>query len=145
MFTKKNIKKEEAMLIVGSLLLIIALILLNYDKILEVNNEIYNEIQANIYKEQMKNDNISVNIDVDYVEKDNLEVPKPENNNSVKYLAFIEIPKINLNQGILPKTSYYNNVNYHVEILDIADYPDKINGNFILAAHSGTSNIAYFK
>ena len=145
MFTKKNIKKEEAMLIVGSLLLIISLILLNYNKILEVNNEIYNEIQEKIYKEKMKNDNVSVNIDVDYVENDNLEIKKEENNNQVDYLAFIEIPKINLNQGILPKTSYYNNVNYHVEILDISDYPDKINGNFILAGHSGTSNVAYFK
>ena len=133
MHIKNNIKSEEAILIVGSLLLIIALALFHYEKILEINNEIYNNIQSKIYQENKKN-NLIVNIDVDYITE-----------TDINYLAFLEIPKINLNQGILPKTSYYNNVNYHVQILDISDLPDVINGNMVLAAHSGSSNIAYFK
>lgn len=145
MFMHKKIKKEETMLIVGSLLLIISFILFNYEKILSINSEIYNNIQANIYKEKNKNNSLTVNIDVDYITDTNEEIKKTTNNPDINYLAFLEIPKINLNQGLLPINSLYNNVNYHVEILKISDLPDKINGNFILAAHSGTSSIAYFR
>ena len=67
MFMHKKIKKEETMLIVGSLLLIISFILFNYEKILSINSEIYNNIQANIYKEKNKNNSLTVNIDVDYI------------------------------------------------------------------------------
>ena len=146
MHIKNNIKSEEAILIVGSLLLIIALILFHYEKILEINNEIYNNIQSKIYQENNKN-NLIVNIDVDYINETdtNIDNPSLKEQPIINYLAFLEIPKINLNQGILPKTSYYNNVNYHVQILDISDLPDVINGNMVLAAHSGSSNIAYFK
>lgn len=146
MSIKNKIKSEEAILIVGSLLLIIALILFHYEKILEINNEIYNNIQSKIYQENNKN-NLIVNIDVDYINETytNIDNPPLKEQPIINYLAFLEIPKINLNQGILPKTSYYNNVNYHVQILDISDLPDVINGNMVLAAHSGSSNIAYFK
>ena len=146
MSIKNNIKSEEAILIVGSLLLIIALVLFHYEKILEINNEIYNNIQSKIYQENNKN-NLIVNIDVDYINETdtNIDNSPLKEQPIIKYLAFLEIPKINLNQGILPKTSYYNNVNYHVQILDISDLPDVINGNMVLAAHSGSSNIAYFK
>lgn len=146
MSIKNKIKNEEAILIVGSLLLIIALILFHYEKILEINNEIYNNIQSKIYQENNKN-NLIVNIDVDYINETytNIDNPPLKEQPIINYLAFLEIPKINLNQGILPKTSYYNNVNYHVQILDISDLPDVINGNMVLAAHSGSSNIAYFK
>ena len=146
MHIKNNIKSEEAILIVGSLLLIIALVLFHYEKILEINNEIYNNIQSKIYQENNKN-NLIVNIDVDYINETdtNIDNPPLKEQPIIDYLAFLEIPKINLNQGILPKTSYYNNVNYHVQILDISDLPDVINGNMVLAAHSGSSNIAYFK
>lgn len=133
------------MLIVGSLLLIISFILFNYEKILSINSEIYNNIQANIYKEKNKN-SLTVNVDVDYIiDKDENENIHNTNNSDINYLAFLQIPKINLNQGLLPINSLYNNINYHVEILKISDLPDKVNGNFILAAHSGTSSIAYFK
>ena len=146
MSIKNKIKNEEAILIVGSLLLIIALALFHYEKILEINNEIYNNIQSKIYQENNKN-NLIVNIDVDYITETDINIDNKDvtDKPQVNYLAFLEIPKINLNQGILPKTSYYNNVNYHVQILDISDLPDVINGNMVLASHSGSSNIAYFK
>ncbi|MBQ8472933.1 MAG: sortase [Bacilli bacterium] len=142
-----KIKRETILLVSGSLLLIIAFILFHYNKILEIKDEIYNKIQNEIYKENTSiNNNISVNIDVDYVETNNQEVlENNNNNNTINYLAFLEIDKINLKQGLLPLESRYNNVDYRVEILDVSDFPDKINGNFILAGHSGTSNVAYFK
>lgn len=143
---KLKIKRETLLLILGSLLIIIAFILFHYEKISEVNNQIYNLIQSEIYKEMTSLNNISVNVNVDYTDIDNEEI-KEENNNTYNpnYIAFLEIDKINLKQGLLSKNSNYNKVNYHIEILNISDYPDKINGNFILAGHSGTSNVAYFR
>ena len=61
------------------------------------------------------------------------------------YIAVLKIPKIKLEKGFFPKDSKYNNVNYGIEILKESDSPDVINGNVILAAHSGTANISYFK
>ena len=152
MALKRNTKKgsETLLLIEGSLLLLIAFILYHYETIVEVKNDIKSEIDAEIYQEQ--SNNLSVNIDVSYVEQD---IESNENNNennnenssnyTPNYIAFLKIDKINLYQGLLPKGNFYNYVDYHVQILDVSDYPDVINGNFILAGHSGTSNVAYFK
>lgn len=130
-------------------MLIIAFILFHYPKILEVNEEFKNLIETEIYKENTtinNQNNISVNIDVDYIENNNQEINKtPENNYQPNYIAFLELEKIKFKRGLFPKNSYYNKVDYNVEILDISDFPDVINGNFILAGHSGTSNVAYFK
>ena len=142
---KNNIKisSETILLIVGSLLLIISFLLFHYEKILEVANDIYNAIQTNIYKETTSKSNISVDINVNYIEKNQEEIK--ENNYTPNYIAFLEIDKINLKQGLLPIDNYYNKVDYHVQILKLSDFPDVVNGNFILAAHSGWSSIAYFK
>lgn len=61
------------------------------------------------------------------------------------YIALIEIPKIGLKKGLYSKESPNNNVNKNIQILDEADMPDKENGNFILAGHSGSGRVAYFK
>ena len=151
MASKNKTNKNETMLfIVGSLLLIISFLLFHYEKILEVASNLKSAIETEIYKENTKQEfnnsnNISVNVSVDYLERDQKEEELEENNYTPNYIAFLEINKINLKQGLMPINSPYNNVNYHVQILNISDMPDVINGNFILAGHSGTSNIAYFK
>ena len=61
------------------------------------------------------------------------------------YIGTIEIPKINLNKGFTAIDSPYNTVNKNVEVVKGSTYPDVLNGNFILAAHSGNSYLAYFK
>ena len=147
MATKNKIKPEETILIiVGSLLLIIAFILFHYEKILSISDAIYNNIQAEIYKETIKNqDNLEVNVETNYIDSnennDNTDI---NNNTNPNYLGFIEIDKINLMQGFLNKNSYYNHIDYHVQILKISDLPDVIGGNLILAAHSGSGYISYF-
>ena len=141
--TKK--KGETLLIIVGSLLLIISLILFHYETILEVANDLETSIYTKIYKENTStNGDISVNVSVDYLQDENQE-QKPSSNYTPNYIAYLEIDKIGLKQGLLPKGNYYNNVSYHVEILNVSDYPDVINGNFILAGHSGSGSIAYFK
>lgn len=78
-------------------------------------------------------------INIDNIEVVNSNVQ--ENN----YIAVLEIPKINLKKGLLPKDNEHNNVNENVTILKESDMPDIEKGNFILASHSGTSKQAFFK
>lgn len=61
------------------------------------------------------------------------------------YVGNISIPKIDLKRGFVSKDSKYNNVNRNIYIVPESDYPDKEGGNFILASHSGTSSISFFK
>lgn len=69
----------------------------------------------------------------------------PKNNvSSNDSIARIIIPKISLDRPLFAKNSSYNNVNRNITILKESTMPDIPNGNFILAAHSGNSNVAYF-
>ena len=61
------------------------------------------------------------------------------------YIAVIEIPTIKLKHGLYKKNSKNNNVNKNIEILDDSSTPDVDGGNVILAGHSGTGRVAYFK
>lgn len=62
-----------------------------------------------------------------------------------KYIAVLEIPKIDLKRGLVEPKSWRNNVKYNIQILDKSSMPDVDKGNFILAAHSGNSSVSYFK
>ena len=46
---------------------------------------------------------------------------------------------------MLFRSSYYNNVNRNILVLNESDMPDKDKGNVILAGHSGSGRTAYFK
>ncbi|MBR1376671.1 MAG: sortase [Bacilli bacterium] len=63
----------------------------------------------------------------------------------INYIAVLKIPKIDLVKGLVDRNSYFNNVNYNIQILDSSDMPDKENGNIILASHTGTSKVAFFR
>lgn len=79
------------------------------------------------------------------VEDDNKETIKTNEVNTEKYIAVLEIPKIKLKRGIYAKNSKQNNVNKNIYLLKESSMPDEEKGNFILAGHSGTSYISYFK
>jgi len=61
------------------------------------------------------------------------------------YIGTLEIPKINLNKGFTDINSKYNTVSKNIQVVETSTYPDVSGGNFIIAAHSGTSYLAYFK
>ena len=128
--------------------MIISIILFYYERIIEVSSELKSSIETEIFKENTKKE-LSVNVNVNYLENeiDNSNSSQGGNTNTYtpNYIAFLEINKINLRQGLLPKDNPYNYVDYHVQILEVSDFPDVVNGNFILAGHSGTSNVAYFR
>ena len=70
---------------------------------------------------------------------------KPTTTIIYSYIGYLKIPKINLEHGFLDKNSKYNVVSRNILVHASSDYPDVKNGNLILASHSGTSSISYFK
>ena len=61
------------------------------------------------------------------------------------YIGYLKIPSIDLERGFVDKDSKYNNVNRNIYVHPSSNYPDSKNGNLIMASHSGTSSISYFK
>lgn len=61
------------------------------------------------------------------------------------YVGYLNIPKINLQRGFTDINSKYNKVSKNIYVHPSSSYPDKVNGNLILASHSGTSSISFFK
>ncbi len=71
---------------------------------------------------------------------------KIEMDNTVtNYLLVLEIPKINLKQGVYNKYDLRNNIDQNVSILVESNRIDNKNSLLILAAHSGNSLYSYFK
>lgn len=59
--------------------------------------------------------------------------------------AVLVIPKINLKKGIYKINDKRNNIEENIMLHYSSTYPDTTNSNFILIAHSGSGNKAYFK
>lgn len=136
----KDKRRKKSWFIIGSLIIVLGFSLLSFDFIkpyVDENTEEKSLEQFYIKEEQIidKNDKTTS----DEVEKE--KKPKVK----YDYIAVLKIPKINLEKGLVEKSSKYNNINYGVQILKESDSPDVINGNVILAAHSGTANISYFR
>ena len=72
---------------------------------------------------------------------------KPSNNSFGRnsYIGTLEIPKIKVKKGFVDPSSKYNDINYNVTIIETSVYPDVEKGAFILAEHSGSGPLAYFK
>lgn len=76
---------------------------------------------------------------------DNKKEEDTVNRLSDNYIAILEIPDLNIKNGLVNKYSKYNDVKYNVKILDNSNMPDINNSNLILASHNGTSKVSYFK
>lgn len=57
----------------------------------------------------------------------------------------LEIPKVNLKKEVFPNDLYLNNVDRNIQVISGSSMPNVTHGNLILASHSGSSSIAYFK
>lgn len=137
---KGKIKNRKSwIIIIGSLIVFIGIVIVSFDLISPFlkQKEEDSALTEFYIREEIKEDKI---------DKTTSEEVKVENNfkSKIEYIAVLKIPKINLEKGLVAKNSKYNNINYGVEILKESDSPNVINGNVILAGHSGTANIAYF-
>lgn len=95
-------------------------------------NEFFEEQETIITEEEVKEEPV-------IEEKKEIQVEQE------KYLGVLEIKKINLTRGFYNKNSKNNNENKNIKLLKESDMPDKVNGNIILAGHSGNSYISFFK
>ena len=143
---RRNRLSEKGRLIVSASFLLISvastLLMLKYYRIYQNEQKVQQELDKFFQEQQeIKNEEPE--------EKDVLQTEtvdeKVENTNINDYILVLDIPNLNLMRGVYSKDSKENDVNKNVKILKESDLPDKINGNVILVAHSGTSNISYFK
>ena len=136
----KKSKRKSWLIVIGSLIILLGIfdVSLMFIKPAVKQEQEENALKDFYIKEEQK---------VDKIDKTTSEEVKEVSKPKVKYdyIAVLKIPKINLEKGLVAKDSKYNNINYGVEILKESDSPDVVNGNVILAAHSGTANISYFR
>ena len=135
---EKNKKRKSWLIIIGSLILVTGIIFTTYDLINPYIEEKEEDKSLTVFyqKEEEKE-----------LQKEKVIEEKVETKKAVKYnyIAALKIPKINLEKGLFSKGDKYNSVNFGLEILKESDSPDVINGNVIIAGHSGTANISYFR
>lgn len=133
---KKNIK-NFIFYIIGIIFVILGVSLLFSDYLIRRDEKLNEEKKIDeFYKE--------VNVDTSNISDDEVKTTEKINKEE-KYIAVLKIPKIKLEKGMYSKSSKFNQVNYGIQILEESDKPDKKLGNVILASHSGSSRVSYFK
>lgn len=133
--------------VVGTLILMISGIALFYNYIQEkkiIAFDYMSERINPIFVEQSTEEEIP-DIKAEVVEETITNDTISSLSNDYEYLGYLEIPKISLRKGFLDKTSSDNDVDRNIFVVSVSDYPDVENGNFIIAAHSGTGYKAFFK
>ncbi len=137
---KEKMKRNQILIIMMFIFFVLGVGLLSYDFIMSKIRLTFETVSLELYgnnePEEINNEEI--------VEEPKIE-EKKEPTLINGYFGYIQIPKINLNQGLVPLNSKDNNVNKNIQTIYPSDMPDVENGNLILAAHSGTSSISYFK
>ena len=137
---KNNLKFQVA---AGVILIIsgIPLLLSNYIK--EKRDVVFSEM--NLVLSEINTRDIE-NVEEEPAVEEHTEEVKEDNNNYIydEYLGVLDIPKINFYKGFYSKTSSLNNVQFNLFVLKESDYPDVVNGNLIIAGHSGNYSNSYF-
>lgn len=128
------------MKIIGKSLILIGIMILVFYFTYNKSSEQKNNDDIEIYIEET-----SIEDEIENIETEEIQINKEEQNkSSINYTAVLEIPKINLKRGVVDSTENFHSINYAISVDKNSNYPNEL-GNFILYAHSGNSNIAYFK
>ena len=154
---ERNVK-----IIIGVIISIVGIVIIGSDYYLSLKHEVFDDMNKAYYEQNVvisdepeeinSGNHEEINDDEDttinnqeqpVIEPDN----KNNNNQNVEnYIAYIMIPKIELNRGIYNTTSTLNNVNKNIYVHPVSTFPNNVSGNnLILASHSGSSSISYFK
>lgn len=140
--------QNKIIVVIGTLLIVSGIMILS--------SNYFNEKLGNAYSHMnsllLANDEIvEIPEEVDSIDESTSLIEKEEETKvyvdpyEKYYIGSLEIPKINFNKGFTSLDSPYNSVNKNIEVVKKSSYPDKEKGNFILAAHSGNSYLAYFR
>ena len=135
---KKEKTSKIVFVIIGSLFLLIGVSLILYDFLSKRNVEINEQMAIEEFyttQEEVKEESTNNTQKVKEVKKQN----------KINYIAILKIPKIDLERGLVNPKSYLNDVKYNLEIVEGSSMPDIKNSNLIIASHSGTARISYFR
>lgn len=138
----KRTNSKKSLYFIGSLLIITSLSIIfihQYNK--TVNIQVENKAIEEFYKQETKVEFESTKVENNSTQTET----KKEESNLYEYIAILRIPKINLKRGLVDKNSKYNDIKYNIMIHKLSDSPSEEGGNLILLAHSGNSNISFFK
>lgn len=141
-------KISQAQIIaIGTLFILSGLIIFSSQYFLNKKNELFEYINMKLYFDQIVDDPQPVDPDVVDPDLGDPDAPDAPDAPAIteSYIAILEIPKIDLKKGIYKMESKYNKVSRNIAILSPSDYPDVVNGNFVLAAHSGTGYLSFFR
>jgi len=137
MESQKRKRNKSWLIIIGSFIFLTGISFVTYDYLTNKNADKQNE---ELLEEFYNNEENNI---------ESIEIPQEQEEVKeqvkVNYIAVLKIPKINLERGLVDPSSYLNNVNYNLEWVDGSSMPDEINGNVIIAGHSGSARISYFR
>lgn len=132
-------RKINKIIILGIIILLIGVSLIAYDYFSNKNIEIEEQEAIEEFytiQEELKEENTS---------EEPQKVEEVKKQNKTNYIAILKIPKIDLERGLVDPNSYLNDVKYNIEIVEGSSMPNKKNSNLIIASHSGTARISYFR
>ncbi len=152
--------KRNAKIIISVLMVFIGLCTIFSTYFDTKKNEVFDDMNKLLYEQIVSLDELE---EVSENKQTIIEEPKVVGNNVVPvttttttttksvidyskyYVGYLKIPSIGLEHGFLDKNSKYNNVNKNIYVHPTSSYPNIDKSNLILASHSGTSSISYFK
>lgn len=136
MESKIKRKNKSWLIIIGSLIFLSGVGLITYDYL---SNSKVDKKETELLEEFYE-----IEEEIESIEEPQV-VEEVKEQIKVNYIAVLKIPKIGLERGLVDPNNYLNNVNYNLEWLDGSSMPDEINGNVIIAGHSGSARISYFR
>lgn len=140
--------QNKIIVVIGTLLIVSGIMILSSNYLNEKLGNAYSHMNSLLLANE---EIVEIPEEVDTIDESTSLIEKEEETKvyvdpyEKYYIGSLEIPKINLNKGFTSLDSPYNSVNKNIEVVKKSSYPDKEKGNFILAAHSGNSYLAYFR
>ncbi len=151
------VSKRKIKVTIGVLVLFIGICLLSSTYLEQKKFEVFDEMNE-LYYDQLVEiedlpDEIAEGEELPIEEESDSSVPDvqtpvvtaPVIDYSKYYVGYLTIPKIDLKKGFTDINNKYNNVNRNIQVIKPSSYPDIDKGNFIIAGHSGSSSVSFFK
>ena len=133
---RRKRKNKSWLYIIGSLIFVCGAGLIFYDY--------YSEQKINMQEQEAIEEFYEEEKITDSIEEPQ-KIEEVEEQTKVNYIAILKIPKIKLERGLVEPSSYLNNVKYNLQWIDGSSMPDQVNGNVIIAGHSGSARVSYFR
>lgn len=146
---KRKIKNKRfcLLLLVGFFLILLSIILVCFKQYQSQSNKMQEEELKEefyrVYEEIRNTPKVEFQEELQDIVIEQSEKEKETIN--INYIGILRIDKINLEKGLVDKTSPFNNVDRNIQMLKESNMPDEDKGNVILAGHSGSGRTAYFK